>query len=131
MEERKNESSSDIPTNISPFVDEIFRSSEAHDPTAPRRAPGPATQAVADALDEVAQQKKASSIPSRKRKLNRLGGRNNRELSAEMHNHNQHRLRLHHRHRNHLADDPESNSGWYLNPSPPYFSGKKKVRKYE
>uniref|UniRef100_A0A7S2BVU0 Secreted protein n=1 Tax=Octactis speculum TaxID=3111310 RepID=A0A7S2BVU0_9STRA len=62
IEKQVERSSGVNTTNITPF-EEIFRHSDAHEL---RRAPGPPTQAVAHAaLNEVAQQKKASSIPRR------------------------------------------------------------------
>ena len=130
--EKRNESSSDIPTNIIPFVEDIFRHSEAHDPMALREAPGPATQAVAYALNEVvAQQRKASSIPHRQQQPKRAGGRQHREF-AEMHDNDQHRTRLHQHHQHRQTDDPEINFGWYPKSSPLLFSGKKnKVRPRE
>jgi len=115
---------SDVPTNIIPFVEDIFRHSEAHDPMALRRAPGLATQAVAYALNEiVAQQRKATSIPCRQQQSDRTGGRQSR--TAEMHNHDQHRPRLHQHHQNRQTDDPEIDFNWYPAPSPFHFSGKK------
>ena len=105
-------------TNITPF-EEIFRHSDAHEL---RRAPGPPTQAVTHAaLNEVAQQKKASSIPRRQqRQIDRVDV--NRERLAETHN--QHRLRLHHHHhRDRLANDPEINFDGFFKPSPFHLSG--------
>ena len=118
IEKQVERSSGVNTTNITPF-EEIFRHSDAHEL---RRAPGPPTQAVTHAaLNEVAQQKKASSIPRRQQKqIDRVDV--NRERSAEMHN--QHRLRLHHHHhRDRLANDPEINFGGFFKPSPFHFSG--------
>ena len=86
IEKQVERSSGVNTTNITPF-EEIFRHSDAHEL---RRAPGPPTQAVTHAaLNEVAQQKKASSIPRRQQKqIDRVDV--NREQLAEMHNHNQH-----------------------------------------
>ena len=92
IEKQVERSSGVNTTNITPF-EEIFRHSDAHEL---RRAPGPPTQAVTHAaLNEVAQQKKASSIPRRQqRQIDRVDV--NRERLAETHN--QHRLWLHHHH---------------------------------
>ena len=113
IEKQVERSSGVNTTNITPF-EEIFRHSDAHEL---RRAPGPPTQAVTHAaLNEVAQQKKASSIPRRQQtQIDRVDV--NRERLAETHN--QHRLRLHHHHQNRLANDPEINFGG----SPFHFSG--------
>ena len=120
--EKQNKSSSGVQITI-PFAD-IFRPSMAYYPTALRRAPGPTTPAVAYALNDVAQQRNASSNPSRKqiffctafisirRILNRLSGRQHREQLAKMHNNKQHRPRLHHHHQNRQIDDLEINFNW-------------------
>ena len=80
IEKQVERSSGVNTTNIIPF-EEIFRHSDAREL---RRAPGPTTQAVAHAaLNEVAQQKKASSIPRRQQQPGRPGGRQSRTVSRD------------------------------------------------